>query len=384
MNSAPDSENRMQDLIIQYLTNVISLEDMETLRLWINESIENKEFFNNLRNSWIMANQEHESIHFDSEKSFNTLRLKIYSNSTRGFATTLSLFVRKYAAVGLFFMVIGGIVAWIIKPSQIGYNKLNTVIVAPLGARSTAILPDGTNVWLNAGSYIEYNPDFGKDTRTVKLTGEAFFTIAKDKSRPFLVKTDKVVIKALGTRFNVKAYPEERTITTTLEEGAIEVETPVKGSNSTQKIVLKPKEKIVYYKNTLASDNFSKANQNKANFNKKELKPEKLNPVSGIVHTKNVKTTLYTSWKDKSWILEGEPLGSLGIIMERRFNIVIVFNHEELRNYKFTGTIENETLEQILDAFKLTAPIDYKINHDTVFLTLNRTLNEKYKRITEY
>lgn len=372
----------INDLIIRYLTENITSEELEQLRSWINVSDENKELFNNLKNSWILAGETQETVSFDNEKSYSQLQSRFSENSQKQSKSSgILVFLQKYAAIGLLCLTIGASVSWFLKPAQSNYSKLNTVITAPLGAKSIVNLPDGTKVWLNAGSKIEYKPDFGKDSRTVHLVGEAFFSVAKDKSKHFYVKTDRITVKALGTRFNVKAYPEEGMITTTLEEGKVELETPVYGSQQTRKILLKPNEKVVYYKPEIISNTEEKVGKiNKVEKNR----PKEIKRFKEIELVHNINTMLYTSWKDKRWILESEPLGSLGEIMERRFNIVIVFNNAELENYKFTGTIENETLEQILNAFKLTAPLDYQINRDTVFFTLNKSLKEQYNRITEH
>lgn len=378
MNSNFNLDERISDLIIRYLTDDISPDELKELYLWINESVENKEIFNDLKNSWLLTGQVNESENFDSNRSLKALDAKIRKTSERNFRTAVFLPLRKYAAIGLLCMIAGGILAWLIKPSLHSYNQIATVVSAPLGAKGNVILPDGTKVWLNAGSKIEYEPDFGKDTRTIQLTGEAYFDVTKNKKKPFFVKTAHMVVKAVGTRFNVKAYPEEKTITATLEEGSIEVETPMNGSSKLQRIVLQPNEKITYYKPVLTS------NMQNTSESVKRKKQERSSADKNLVLARNVKTILYTSWKDKRWILEGEPLGSLGTIMERRYNIVVRFDQPEIGKYKFTGTIENETLDQILSAFRLTAPIDYKINKDTVSFTLNKKLKEKYSRITEY
>jgi len=382
MNTKLDFGDKVSDAIIKYLTEDISSDELEFLRNWINESMENKELFNNLKNSWDFANQITGSIDYNPEKSFAKLKSKISGNKPKGLYPSITLFFRKYAAIGLLFLAIGVVISWLVKPSNPYYSNLSTVINAPLGAKSVVSLPDGTRVWLNAGSTIEYRPDFGKDSRTVYLKGEAFFSVAKDKSKPFFVKTGLVVVKAIGTRFNVKAYPEEKTITTTLEEGRIEVETPVNGNsgNRLQKIMLKPKEKIVYFKQADLPDTPNRPIKQGIPVDKG--KKSEVN--TQVVLTENVNTLLYTSWKDERWILESEPLGTLGLIMERRFHIVVIFAQEELKDYRFTGAIENEPLDQILNAFKLTAPLNYHINKDTVFFTLNNSLKERYSKIVRY
>jgi ferric-dicitrate binding protein FerR (iron transport regulator) len=93
-----------------------------------------------------------------------------------------------------------------------------------------------------------------------------------------------------------------------------------------------------------------------------------------------VRTELYTSWKDSRWVIYREPLSTLAPMLERRFNLKIIFEDEQLKKYKFTGIIENETVDQMLNALKLTAPLDYKTNKDTIRLTLDVSSNEAFKR----
>ena len=105
------------------------------------------------------------------------------------------------------------------------------------------------------------------------------------------------------------------------------------------------------------------------------VKPKDINLLS------NVRTELYTSWKDPRWIIYREPLSTLAPMLERRFDLKIIFNDEQLKKYKFTGIIENETVDQILNALKLTAPLDYQINKDTIRLSLDLKSNKEFKRI---
>ena len=127
------------------------------------------------------------------------------------------------------------------------YQYQNAVKIAvPLGAKSCITLPDGTKAWLNAGTELTYNEDYGQKKRTLFLTGEAFFDVAKDKEHPFIVNTSDLIIQALGTQFNVKAYPEEKIITTTLVEGKIDVRM-IKSNRQLKKVTLLPNEEIVYF-----------------------------------------------------------------------------------------------------------------------------------------
>ncbi len=118
-------------------------------------------------------------------------------------------------------------------------NKEN-VVSTRKGSKTNLELPDGTRVWLNAASKISYNENFGKSSRELFLSGEAYFEVAKDKQKPFIVHTASMDIKVTGTVFNVKAYPSDGSSETSLFEGSVEVAL----KNSEKKIVLKPNEKL--------------------------------------------------------------------------------------------------------------------------------------------
>ena len=236
-------------------------------------------------------------------------------------------------------------------------------------------MPDSTLIWLNAGTTITYNQDYGQQTRTLNLNGEAYFNVAKDSTHPFIVNTQGIVVRALGTRFNVKAYPEEKTISATLEEGKIDVSV-ISMADKNARILLKPKDKLIYHKETNETEKYVETPEDKITHEaNRPIKPKDINLLS------NVRTELYTSWKEPRWIIYREPLSTLAPMLERRYNLKIIFDDEQLKEFKFTGTIENETVDQVLNALKLTAPLNYQINKDNIRLTLNLNSKEEFKRI---
>ncbi len=123
-----------------------------------------------------------------------------------------------------------------------GIIKGDNEISTRNGSKSHLVLPDGTLVWLNAGSRIVYDKNFGAALREVSLTGEAFFDVARNAEKPFLIHTARIDIKVLGTRFNVRSYPTDQTTEATLIRGSIEVSIKDRPS---EKIILKPNEKLV-------------------------------------------------------------------------------------------------------------------------------------------
>jgi len=281
----------------------------------------------------------------------------------------------KTAASWLVFFLLGfATLYWIRKPVEIMPRPV--VIEVPLGAKGSIVLPDGSKVWLNAGTQISYDENYGKKSRSLQLTGEAYFDVARDKRHPFIVNASGLKIEALGTKFNVKAYPEEPSVMTTLEEGKIDIQI-MENRKGPRNIILLPNEKFVYQK---ASGSFEKSAE-KSNPSEITPKTAKKAPSIGIIE-KNVNTELYTSWKDKRWIIEGETLDKLSPMLERRYNVKIEFRDDILKYYSFTGTIEKETIEQIMNALKHTAPISFELNRDSVILKADRSMQDQFKQIT--
>lgn len=229
-------------------------------------------------------------------------------------------------------------------------------------------LADGSKVWLNAGSTLHYKNSFGTTDRELQLTGEGFFEVAKNKELQFVVKTSEINVIALGTKFNVKAYSEDKTIETTLIEGSVKLE------SSTVKLAdnlfLKPNEKAVFTRKNVQPDLLSQEN---------DLKKEAVKPKLEIVES--IQPEPITSWKDKRWVIRNEKLGDLAQSLERRFDVNFIFDNDVLKEYSFGGTLEDENLHQILEAIRLNSPINYAIEEKTVYIMADGKKMEKFKKI---
>jgi transmembrane sensor len=247
-------------------------------------------------------------------------------------------------------------------------------IKAPLGAKTELTLPDGSHVWLNAGSKLRYNAAFGIKNRFIHLEGEAFFKVAKNKAIPFIVKTTDIDIKAVGTSFNVKAYNDEGTIETTLVEGKIVINRTGKVSKSFGELYLEPNQKATFIK--------EKTSINVTDVKKfKEELPPKIKLETGKVYiVPKVDTEPAIAWKDNRMIIRGEEMESLIIKLERKYNVSIQMESEYLKAYRFSGTLGDETLQQVLNVIKLSAPIDYSIDGKLVTIKENSILRAKFKR----
>jgi ferric-dicitrate binding protein FerR (iron transport regulator) len=370
-------------IIIDYLTGSITEENLERLNDWINARNENRIYFNSLKDSWIVSGAKKRDSLTLPDESWRKFRQKGLMPGLK-FRSEKKVYFRKYiklAASWLFIFAMGSAATWLIlgKPKEFiatSENSGKTIeITVPLGARGLMKMPDNSQIWLNAGTTITYSQNYGQKTRTLNLTGEAYFEVAKDKEHPFIVNTQGIVVRALGTRFNVKAYPDEKTISATLEEGKIDVGVfNLRGSDD--RVLLKPKDKYIYHKETRVTEKYTDSAEDRVN-------PEGNGPVKlkNINLISNVRTELYTSWKDARWIIDREPLVTLAPLLERRFNLKIIFDDEQLKKYKFTGAIENETVVQILNALKLTAPLEYQMKRDTIILSIDNSSKEKFRRI---
>ena len=381
MKNIGQSEKEVKSLVVSYITGSISKDDLIRLLEWIHESKENRHYFNVIKNSWVLSGKENYTSKNvgDSWTRFKENRLSRGFYRPRKMKKSRMIKYLLTAASWLLFLVIGSGITLLVTNKPEEFLGKNIEIYSPLGSRSTIKMPDGTTIWLNAGTTITYDENYGKETRTLNLIGEAFFDVGKDKSHPFIVNSSGLFFRALGTKFNIKAYPDEKIISATLEEGAIDISMPSDIGKS-KKVTLKPNEKLIYYKELEESESHTESSESvDIEHIKKDSKAIQLPDASILT---NVKTELYTSWKDRRWIFEGEPLVTLVPMLERRYNIHIIFMDDELKNYKFSGSITNETVDQFLNAVQLTAPIIYNINKDTVRLILNRNYNKEFSRIT--
>ena len=261
--------------------------------------------------------------------------------------------------------------------------------LAPLGAKSQVTLIDGTKVWLNAGSRLLYSTGFGQQNREVRLEGEAYFEVAKNKVLPFEVKTSGINVKAIGTAFNVKAYPGEATIETILVEGEVEVSKIGKTGEAANSdiVLLKPQQRLTLTKSTNEMVIETKP--------QKRMQTTEPSPKIQEEHQKEViaqnvttvETTtdfmINTSWKDKRWRIEREELGSFATQLERRYNVKVSFEDKDLPKYKFSGTFEDEPIEEVLRALALTAPVKFSLKGNNVTLSLNNKFRDAYKALYE-
>ena len=227
--------------------------------------------------------------------------------------------------------------------NKLVYNTLNI----PFGRQFDLVLSDGTKVKLNSGSSIKYPVRFlkGQD-RKVFLKGEAYFDVTTDMAHPFIVNADEMNIRVLGTQFNLSFYPEDEDISTVLVEGAV----------------------VLYKEGADINTNTSS-----------QLVPGQMaewNKINNTMTVKEVDTNIYTAWKDGYLLFKASPFYSIRSKLERHFNITIEDRSGRLANQIYTATFRNETIEEILEAFKEDTHFEY-IHEGSKIIILDTNINLK-------
>ncbi|OIV41156.1 FecR family protein [Flavobacterium johnsoniae] len=225
---------------------------------------------------------------------------KVISLSYKSWAVAASLFF--LIGLSVFFHHSGAVVE-------------NVQYATKLGERSKITLSDGTQIWLNAGSLLKYPKDFKGDTREVYLTGEAFFDVAKDKKHPFIIHTDKMDTKVLGTSFNVQAYPDQTTQEVSVLTGRVNVKSTVTEEN----VYVTPGQKVIF-----------KSKNNK-------LQAFKDIPVNSI-----------SLWRKNIIVFEDTPLPEVAATINRNYNVAVEIKNKNLNTLKINGYFKDLSADQVL------------------------------------
>lgn len=220
------------------------------------------------------------------------------------------------------------------EEGALAYNEINV----PKGKTAVLILSDETRVTLNAGTWLKFPRNTGvARTREVYIKGEAYFDVARDTSRPFVVHADDVNVRVLGTHFNVSNYDSGTTVNTVLVEGKVALYGTADRYNG---------ESLVIHPGTMAV--FDKTGES--------------------IATRTVDTSSYTSWMQGELIFEGAYFSSIVNSLERKFNVEIENRNSGLEKEKFTAKFKEESIEQILRSFQQSYPFEYTIKKNKIII----------------
>ena len=346
----------IEKLILRYLMGETSDEETSLMQEWLKESKENRQVFAQHKKTWLGSRAV---AVYDADKlaqDRKTVDLKIRNAELLQHLDKANRRIRRLAYAASIALLVGVSTLWNITQedtpaqqgtalqeettTQEGQLFAGCEIEAPYGSKSLVTLPDGTKVWVNAGSRISYPADFGVTSRDVYLTGEAYFDVAKEEDIPFFVNTDVLKIKVYGTAFNVKAYKEDELVETTLDRGAITV---VRNDTPGQEVNVEPKQQVT-------------ARRDRQSLQVKEVKD----------------TEAVSSWKDNRFVFEQEPLGAIAKQLERRYNVQVHFDNERIKTIRYTAAIKEFPVDQVLEAISLSASISYRIKGTEITLFDNK------------
>ncbi|OYT17718.1 MAG: hypothetical protein B7C24_01145 [Bacteroidetes bacterium 4572_77] len=241
----------------------------------------------------------------------------------------INFIIKIAASLVLFFAL--GTSFYYLSPTK----KSNIEIVSlssPAGLRTKVLLPDSSTVILAGNSQISYPSNFDEKTRNVKIVGEAFFDVQKNPKKPFIVAVEDITISVLGTSFNILAYPEEESIETSLVTGKILVGFP--NNPKSHGVTLSPGERSTYSK------------------------------INKTVSISEFEINRTISWINEKLIFENENIFSICKKLERWYGIKI--NVHNSSKDKYTLTVQDNTLTEVLDLLAKVGPIQYEINNSKV------------------
>lgn len=245
-------------------------------------------------------------------------------------------------------------------------SQVNEISTRP-GSKSKVQLPDGSVVWLNAGSKLTYDKNFGIETREVTLTGEGFFDVTKNKEKPFIISTNSIKIKVLGTAFNVKAYPEDKQCETSLIRGSIEVTIR---NRPNDKIILSPSEKLVV-ENDIARVEKDYRLKDKETGNVVRTEVPAMNTLMSINKLKYNpvdSTVAEIQWVNNKLVFRDEAFSELVVRMERWYDVQIDITDGKIAEERLNGIFESETIIQALEALKEFIPFQYEKNGSKIII----------------
>ena len=371
-----NAEKKYQDLIIRSLTGELTGEENRTLQEWLDAAEENRKKYEETVFLWETSQVYQKANDREKERDWHIIseRLQVHAEK-RYYPTTGKKHpgkIREFLKIAAIFIA-AFTLAWFVYRYQPGHSGKKQIpsycqVITTKGQKARVILPDNTVVWLNAESRLEYPVSFNNHNRQVMLSGEAYFQVTKTADRnPFLVKTSDLNIRVTGTRFNVKAYPEEDIVETTLIDGSVTLLR--KTGNTYQAIKLKPDQKATLIKKG-ANIRIDDVRADRPTLPLMSISTRKTTvSKEKIIISPDVNIKSHTAWKNEELVFESESFEDIAYQLERWFDVHIVFKDASLKKYCYTGKfIHKESLEQILNVIQMTTPFQYKIDKNNVII----------------
>ena len=324
-------ENKYSRLIIGHLEGDLSVEEENDFYNRVNLNDENKKIY--FQTKALYESRKKRTNNIDLDESWQRLLEK---RQVRKGEKTFNFFSHftSYAAVAMLSIIITSSFFFLSSKEE---DEQTHSFISGNGLKADQMeLPDGSKVSIGANTIVTYDNNYGKKDRIVYIKGEAYFEVAKQKNKPFIVKTNDQSIKALGTKFNVSAYSTDSLQTTTLMEGSVRLDTKA----ISEATILKPNEQFIYNKN------------------------------SKQTHLKKVDASQYIAWASGYYYFHKQTLETILYRLGHVYGKEFIINSEKLKDQKFTGTFyRGQSIKDILEIIQLSLPIEYKIKDRQVIIS---------------
>lgn len=301
--------------------------DSENRKKVLEWKIENEAIFNELKELWESTELLQKMQKYDAKKALESVHAKIERSG-------VTLFLRCFQRIAAILILPLAIATFYLAMNEtqqiVASNEWHTLKTGA-GMRSEFVLPDGTKVFLNSNTTLSYPVVFVGKTRDVKIQGEAYFDVAKNLEQPFVLNAGKLRVQVTGTEFKVSNYPSEKLTEIVLVEGSVNLcqANALGEQNTIQSMV--PGERAT------------------------------LNELNNSMYVDKVDVQKYIAWKEGQLLFRNDPMDEVVLRLNRWYNVDITLGGDCLGDYEYTATFEDESLIQVLDLLKISAPIDYKI-----------------------
>ena len=324
-----EQQTNIEQRLIEYYEGKLEGEAYDEVKAWIASSEDNRRTARRIYSLLLAVDVHQVRKEIDTEKALKKVKGKKIAQKR-----SISWWEWGQRAAAILFLPLIGLLLWQQSRLQQAEPIAEMLEVRTNPGMTTRLsLPDGTTVYLNSGSTLSYPSRFTGGTRSVSLSGEAYFEVSKDTEHRFIVHTpDQSAVEVYGTHFNIEAYPDNPNITTTLTEGKVGF--LYKEGATTKRALLNPGQKLIYN----ASD--------------QSLSRHRTSGISEL------------SWTEGKIIFENTPLPEALRMLGKRFNVDFIVKDARLNKNRFTGTFTTQKLEKILKYFELSSRIRWRYLND--------------------
>lgn len=324
----------INEILPRYCEGAVTEEERKVIEDWINQSEENYRIAKQIHTIYLATNTIKVLEEVDTEKALKKVFVGVSKKKNIVWLNRL----QRIAAVLLIPALITILVQNITDHETLEVRMVD--VKTNPGMTTTLDLPDGTTVYLNSESSLQYPSHFEGDQRRVKLSGEAYFAVTKNAEQRFIVSTPhNAQIEVLGTEFNVEAFEKDTMITTTLLEGKIRF--AYSADNQSENIIMKPGQKLVYDSNRMQAQLFTTTGESE------------------------------TAWKDGRIIFQNTPFQQALRMLEKRYNVEFVVSTSKYAKDSFTGSFASQRLERVLEVFEISSKIKWR------YIDTDKTANER-------